>query len=236
MPDRSRIKKQLALTRELVARTARQIEDSGPLPGWPSMSDADYDCTVKEVLARAPAGPKWVFAYGSLLWKPACEIMESRSAVVRGYHRSFCIRVFRFRGTQDRPGLMMGLDRGGQCRGMIFHIADPVEVGLGKLFRREWTAKPSIYVPRWLTAQTSNGPLQALGFVVNRDDRRYVGRLSAEDIADVLSKAAGHWGSCAEYLHETVVHLEKLGIHDQSLWHLQQLVAERIARDSETPQ
>lgn len=68
--------------------------------------------------------------------------------------------------------------------------------------------------------------------MVNRQDQRYVGKLSLDEVAEVLSKAAGHWGSCAEYLYETVVQLEKLGIHDQNLWRLQRLVAERIKRNS----
>lgn len=151
-----RSKEQMALTRELVTSTVRQIEDTGPIPGWVLMSEEDYICAVRDVLSQAAPGPIWLFAYGSLLWKPACEIVERRPAVVRGWHRAFCFRVPRFRGTPDQPGLMMALDRGGQCQGMIFQIANPVEHSLGKLFRREWTVKPSVNLPRWLTAQTKS--------------------------------------------------------------------------------
>jgi cation transport protein ChaC len=105
-----------------------------------------------------------------------------------------------------------------------------VEESLHKLFRRELVMKPPVYVPRWLTARIANAPVQALGFVVNRKHERYVGRLTLEKVADLLSSAAGSRGSCAEYLHNTVAHLEDLGIRDRNLWRLQALVAERIKR------
>jgi cation transport protein ChaC len=193
------------------------------------MTDEDYEIAIGEMLAQALADDVWLFAYGSLLWKPACETAESRRAVVRGWHRSFCFRVARFRGTRDRPGLMMALDRGGQCHGMIFRLPpDQVEASLDTLFRREMMVKPAVNVPRWLTAHTSNGPIRALGFVVNRESPHYTGRLDPEEAADIVSTAAGHWGSCAEYLRETVAHLEDLAIRDRNLWRLQALVAERI--------
>ena len=95
--------------------------------------------------------------------------------------------------------------------------------------------KPPGTPPRWLTAQNDGGPIRAIGFVVDRQSRFYSGGLTPEDIADVVSRAAGHWGSCAEYLHNTVSHLEALGIHDRNLWRLQALVAERIASSVASP-
>ena len=222
-------KRQMALTPELAALAARPVEDLGPSPGAVYMTDEDYESAIGEMLAQTPPGDVWLFAYGSLLWKPACETADSRRAVVRGWHRSFCFRVARFRGTRDRPGLMMALDRGGQCHGMILRLPpDQVEASLGTLFRREMMVKPAVNVPRWLTAYTSDGPVRAMGFVVNRDSPHYTGRLALDDAADIVSTAAGHWGSCAEYLRETVSHLEELGIRDRNLWKLQAKVAERI--------
>jgi cation transport protein ChaC len=72
-------------------------------------------------------------------------------------------------------------------------------------------------------------PLQALAFVMNRQSPAYAGKLSPEDVADVLARACGHWGSGAEYLHNTVRHLDERGIRDRNLWRLQALVAERLA-------
>jgi cation transport protein ChaC len=94
---------------------------------------------------------------------------------------------------------------------------------------------PPATPPRWLTAQTVDGPVQALGFVIDRHSPFYAGRLPLEEVADVLSKAAGHWGSCAEYLQNTVEHLEELGIRDCNLWRLQALVAERIQAATSSP-
>ena len=221
----------MALTAELVARAARVVEDAGPSPGAVYLTDFDYDVIVRQTLAQAPPGDLWVFGYGSLLWKPAFDFTESRMATVRGWHRSFCIKVARWRGTRDLNGLMMALDRGGQCRGMIFRVpAGQAEAVLHALFRRELVVNPPGTPPRWLAAQTDDGPVRALGFVVDRRGSFYSGKLDPEAVADVLSRAAGHWGTCAEYLHNTIAHLEALGIHDRNLWRLQALVADMIAR------
>src|SRR5215203_3827168 len=228
--------RQMALTPELAARACRPVEDLGPSPGAVYMTDDDYEIAIRDLLAEAPPSDVWLFAYGSLLWKPACEIAEKRRAMVRGWHRSFCFRVARFRGTRDQPGLMMALDRGGQCEGMVLRLPTAaVETSLGALFRREMMVKPAVNVPRWLSANTSNGPLRVLGFVVNRESPHYAGKIAPDLAAEIVSTAAGHWGSCAEYLRETVAHLEELGIRDRNLCRLQALVAQRIeARSNAT--
>ncbi|HYN52687.1 MAG TPA: gamma-glutamylcyclotransferase [Thermoleophilaceae bacterium] len=219
----------MALTAELAALAAAPVADAGPSPGAVYMSDEDYEAAIRDTLAEAPPGGLWIFAYGSLLWKPAFEAADNRPALVRGRHRSFCIRVARFRGTRDCLGLMMALDRGGQCHGLVLRVpADRVRESLETLFRREVVVKPGSNAPRWLTAQTADGPVQALGFVVNRASPHYAGKLAPEAVADIVSVAAGHWGSCAEYVRETVARLEALGIHDRNLWRLQEMVAERI--------
>jgi len=219
----------MALTSELVARAARVVEDAGPSPGAVYLTDTDYDGLVIDTLAGL-RGDLWIFGFGSLLWKPAFTHSEERMATVRGWHRSFCIRVARWRGTRDQPGLMMALDRGGSCRGKVFRVpAAEAEATLHALFRREVVVKPSSQPPRWLRAETAAGSLTALGFAIDRRSPHYAGGLTPEAVADVVAVAAGHWGSCAEYLHNTVVHLAEAGIHDRNLWRLQALVAERIA-------
>ena len=94
---------------------------------------------------------------------------------------------------------MMAIDRGGQCHGIIFRLpADQVRESFDKLFRREMVVKPSSNVPRWVTARTVDGPVRTIAFVVNRQSPHYSGKLTLKEVADVVSKAAGHWGSCAE--------------------------------------
>jgi cation transport protein ChaC len=153
-----------------------------------------------------------------------------------GWHRAFCLRITRWRASENQPGLMMGLDRGGQCRGVLLRIPEAtVEENLGKLVRREMSAKPPTNVPRWVSVKTEAGPVRAIAFVINRKGRVYAGNISPEEVARVLAKACGHWGSCAEYLHNTVVHLEERGIHDRNLWRLQGLVAQRITAATSFP-
>jgi glutathione-specific gamma-glutamylcyclotransferase len=143
--------------------------------------------------------------------------------------RAFCYRVARFRGTRDKPGSMLALDRGGGCKGMIFKLPlDQVSTSLNALTRREMMVKPAANVPRWVTAETDEGPVRALSIVVNRESPDYSGKSPLEEAADVLASASGYWGSCAEYLRETVFRLGELVIHDESLWQLRALVAERL--------
>jgi cation transport protein ChaC len=220
----------LALTPDLVARVHRVVEDAGQEPGLSYQTDEDYDAVVATAMASHPPGQDtWLFAYGSLIWKPEVEHVEASRGTARGWHRSFCFRITRHRATKDQPGLMMALDRGGQCRGVLYKLPqENLEAQLGKLFRREFTVKPQNSIPRWISVETDQGTVRALTFVMNRNAPTYVGRLPPEEISDILVKACGHWGSGADYLRNTVAHLEEHGIQDRNLWHLQALVAERI--------
>ena len=222
--------RQMALTPSLVAQIHRVVEDPGPDPNVVYHTEEDYDALVRHLLmSHAPDEDLWLFAYGSLIWKPEVDHIEERIGTAHGWHRAFRLRITRWRASADQPGLMMGLDRGGQCRGALFRIPAPsVEENLGKLVRREMSAKPPTNVARWIRVETNTGPVQALAFVLNRKGRVYAGKLSPEETAGLLARACGHWGSCAEYLHNTVMHLEERGIHDRNLWRLQALVAERI--------
>ena len=225
VPNRRRMR----LTPALVDRVARV--DVSPQFPFTVPSDADLREAVRAILAGAPSRDGvWLFAYGSLIWKPACDVVERRIGVARGWHRSFCLGWDRwFRGSDKRPGLMLSLDRGGQCKGAVYRLPpDAVEANLERLFRRELRAKPSAHSPRWVTVHTDGTPLRAIAFVIDRKGGLYVGGLSLEEIADALAVAAGPAGSMAGYLYSTVSHLEELGIHDKQLWRLQELVGERL--------
>jgi cation transport protein ChaC len=220
----------MALTRDLVARLQALPTDCGPGPNDKLCDEADYGRLLSDVLAGKPRGDIWLFAYGSLMWRPACLDEERRPALLRGHHRQFCLWVRRFRGTPERPGLMLALERGGQCRGLALRLrARTMEQDLDKVLRREIIMKPSAYLPRWLKINTAAGPLTALGFVINRDCPRYTGRLAESKVAEILAGAVGHIGSGAEYLMHTVAHLEELGLRDRLLWRLQRLVAKELA-------
>lgn len=227
----------MALTEDLVALTRRHVEDEGPPAGLIRNDETFWRTVVAELISQRPGGQVdvWLFAYGSLLWSPVNEHVEERTARLRGWHRAFRIRLPLHRGTPEQPGLMMGLDRGGQCRGIAFRLDRlAVEHELDKLVRREMPVRRAvghlINRPRWVTVETDGGPVGAIAYTLDRRSPSYVGGLSIEETADMLAVACGPGGSCAEYLRETVERLETLGIHDRNLWHLQALVAERIAR------
>ncbi|OWW20178.1 gamma-glutamylcyclotransferase [Noviherbaspirillum denitrificans] len=222
--------RRMDLTQEMVTLVHRQVEDGGPLPGLDHQTDDDYHAMTSRLLSsHADGEDAWLFAYGSLIWKPECEHVEERCGTAQGWHRSFCFRVWRFRGTRECPGLMMALDRGGQCKGVLLRLpAASLREQVDRLCRREITVKPANTSPRWVTVVSDGIRLRAIAFVMNRTARAYVGKLSPEETAEVLVKACGHWGSGAEYLFNTVCKLEERGIHDRYLWQLQRLVAERI--------
>jgi cation transport protein ChaC len=165
----------MALTPEHVAQVHRVLEDPGPDPTWTYHTDEDYDALVQSLLASHPGGPDtWLFAYGSLIWKPELDHVEVRRGTAQGWHRSFCFRIERFRGTKEQPGLMMSLDRGGQCQGVVFRLPpEDLEEQLKKLVRREITVKPPNNIPRWISVETEQGSLHALAFVMNRKSRFY---------------------------------------------------------------
>jgi glutathione-specific gamma-glutamylcyclotransferase len=228
--DKIIARSRLALTPELVAHIHRVVSDPGPRVGTVPLDDADYDSLIDGLLAPAhPADDIWLFAYGSLIWKPACEIAEQRPALLRGWHRSFCMRLTRFRGTPEYPGLMLALDRGGACRGVGQRLpAARAPELLGQLLRREMSVKPPTNCPRWVIANVDGQRRPMIAFTIDRAAANYVGGLSVVATAAILARAVGHWGTGAEYLLNTVQHLEALGIRDRYLWQLQELVAETI--------
>lgn len=220
----------MSLTPDLIAHVHRDVPDPGPPDGATRLTDEDFAGLARDLLAPIPAGQDiWIFACGSLIWKPACAIEEQRPAMLRGWHREFCIRVVGFRGSPDCPGLMMGLERGGACRGVMQRIAGgTAPQRLDQLLRREMSYKPATNRPRWVTVESEGERRPAIAITVDRRGIAYAGRHSAEATAAILARACGHWGSGAEYLMNTVAHLEALGIHDRYLWELQALVAEKI--------
>lgn len=222
---------QMRLNEDHVARMALLVTADGPLPDIAAASDADYQGFVRDILAGSDGSEQiWVFAYGSLIWKPASDFVEIRTGLLRGWHRAFCLGWNTwFRGSEANPGLMLALDRGGSCKGVLYRLPPgKAEENIEKLCRREMGYKPSPFPPRWVNVATEEGPVRAFTFCIDRNSGRYVSGLSEDQIADVLAKAVGSRGSMVEYLFNTVRHLEELGIHDPHLWRLQEMVAERL--------
>ena len=215
----------------LVHRGMPVDQEGEPPPGVRKATDDDHRATIDHLLARAPdLREVWFFAYGSLIWKPACDVVEIRTGMVRGWHRAFCLGWnTRFRGSEENPGLMLALDHGGACKGVAYRLPpEAVEDNLRKLLEREMGWRPSAFPPRWVDVVTAEGRLRAITFCIDRKSGRYVNGLTEEQLATVLARAVGARGSMAEYLLNTITHLEQLGIHDPHLWRLQEIVARRI--------
>lgn len=155
----------------------------------------------------------WIFGYGSLMWDPSVEFEEVRQAHCSGYQRSFCLWMEGGRGSEEEPGLMLAMDEGGNCGGLAFRIeAAKLDHETFVLFRREMFF--SSYRPTWLGLDTEGGPIEALGFVVNHDNDKFVSGISMHDQAKMISRAEGFLGTNFDYLSNTHEHLQHLGIED----------------------
>jgi len=173
---------------------------------------------------RESAEPVWIFAYGSLMWNPEIPFVEARPALLRGYHRSFCLYSRDYRGTRERPGLVLGLDRGGSCRGIAYRLPpQSLAQAINRVWSREMTG--CVYRMRRVPVATPPGAIEAYAFTVRRDGPDYAGRLSLDDMARIIATAAGDRGTGRDYLANTVRHLEELGIREGALHRLEQRVA-----------
>lgn len=203
------------LTRERLALgTFMEAVRANLQPGVRVRTDAQLKETLKAVLREHdPAQDLLVFGYGSLMWNPAMDASQVRVARVRGWHRSFCIRTFLGRGTPQEPGAMLGLDRGGACRGLLFRIdAAKVQVELELLWRREMLA--GSYDARWVQVDDAPGSQKALAFVVDRRHERYIGGHPAADVARLICTGKGAIGTSRAYFDAMVRTLKTHGIRD----------------------
>ncbi|HSK41051.1 MAG TPA: gamma-glutamylcyclotransferase [Arenibaculum sp.] len=180
-----------------------------------------------------PGQDIWIFGYGSLMWNPGFPHLEARPALLRGYHRKFCVYSFRYRGTPERPGLVLGLDRGGSCRGIAFRVAAADAAGVIEyLWGREMIN--GVYRPKRLPVRTEPSIVEACTFVAERRHGQYCGNLDLPGMAECIRRGYGERGPNQEYLSNTVQHLRELGIHDESLERLLVEVASEGRPQGET--
>jgi cation transport protein ChaC len=221
----------MMLTAELVARCHRSVADPGQIADdHDYFTGEDHRAAVESLLAARPPGPFWVFAYGSLIWKPEFHASERRRVVAHGWQRAFSMEIARFRGSPEQPGYMMCLDEGGTCEGVALRIPEQgLWDQLYKLLVREIGSHEAMESARWIDVRSGEGMLTALTFYAAPTRLGYYrANRPVEEIAHALARACGHWGSGAEYLRNTVVHLAEMGIHDPHLWDLQERVAQEI--------
>ncbi len=166
----------------------------------------------------------WVFAYGSLIWNPGFDYVEVSKATLCGWHRAMCILSTHYRGCAETPGLVLGLDRGGSCRGLAYRIADDQAKAVQRyLHDREMIT--GVYRPKFIRLRLQDDrQISGYVFVARRDHTQYAGPLSPDRAAHLIRQGNGCTGSSRDYLATTVAHLDALGLHDEALRHLLDLV------------
>jgi cation transport protein ChaC len=171
----------------------------------------------------------WVFGYGSLMWDPGFAYVQWGPALIHGYHRALCISSDRWRGTPERPGLVLGLARGGACRGIAYRVAhEGVDEVLRYLWAREM--RRHVYRAQFVSARLPDKEIRSLAFIADPRHEAYTGALSVRETAKRIACCCGVRGANLDYLARTVAHLKDLGVRDR---HLQNILDKALAlRDS----
>jgi cation transport protein ChaC len=177
-------------------------------------------------------GDLWVFGYGSLMWRPGFDVVERVPARLIGMHRALCVYSFVHRGTPQQPGLVLGLDRGGICRGVAFRVAAKAR-DRTIAYLREREQVTSVYletVRRVVLEDQTRRQVRALCYTVDRGHAQYAGRLSVSAAVHFVRQGHGRSGHNRDYVLETVRALEDLGYRESDL----HLIAERLKGTHET--
>jgi cation transport protein ChaC len=190
----------------------------------PTGSQPASDEPTIDILLPGPDEPLWVFGYGSLMWDPGFAFAERRPAVLHGWHRRFCVISHNYRGTRERPGLVLGLDRGGSCRGVAFRVAPEEQArALDYLWVREM--RDDVYRPHRVQVRFPGGRAMASTFVARRNHPLFFADGDPARVAALIGSATGERGRNLDYLLNTLAHLESLGIHDR---HMEAIAAEIV--------
>jgi cation transport protein ChaC len=191
------------------------------------------DYAMEQRTPEQATGDLWVFAYGSLMWRPGFDYVERLPARVIGAHRSLCVLSHVHRGTPERPGLVLGLDRGGTCRGIAYRVMESQRAAtVAYLREREQITKVYRECMRsvWLFSEPER-QVEALCYMVDRGHPQYAGRMSLEEQLHHVRQGHGRAGPNRDYVVSTVKELEALGFRDAGL----HLLAERLKGAHETP-
>jgi len=172
----------------------------------------------------------WVFAYGALMWAPCFEPEVTLTGALKGWARKPCLLTLTARGSKQKPGIVFALDKAQRsyCHGLIFRIDQSrLESDLLNLWRREMPV--GLYKPTWLPVTTETKEIMALCFVVNRDHKLFIKRVSKNDLIYAIANAHGEYGTCLEYYQKTLNSLTKLGLEDN---YIHKLVTAAVANST----
>lgn len=219
------------------------FDGPGPVHPFRALNDDEREESLDRILAGWDRSePVWVFGYGSLIWRPEFDFDAKARGLVYGYHRSLCLWSKVYRGTPEKPGLVLGLEPGGSVHGVAFRIpADVAHRQLRALWRRELVT--GSYIPRWLEVRVGAGApggasidrVRAIGFTMNRGAAGYAGELDRDTLLDTVCTASGRNGSCAAYVLSTVQSLAEYDIYDRHLAQLAEEVGAKIALPRNAP-
>ena len=172
---------------------------------------------LEDFIAQLAAGDLWVFGYGSLMWSPGFAYKQKALGRAHGYHRALCILSTRYRGTLHKPGLVMGLCRGGSCWGMAFRVA---ESAARRVLRRLWAREMNrrVYRPRLVPVRLASGRgVRALAFLADTGHPAYVRELDLHGRARLVAQGIGQRGHCVDYIRNTLDHMHTVGVRDPHL-------------------
>ncbi|SKA10514.1 cation transport protein ChaC [Enhydrobacter aerosaccus] len=162
--------------------------------------------------------PLWVFGYGSLMWNPGFATPETRPAKLQGWHRAFCIYSEHYRGTPEKPGLLLGLLPGGACRGLAHRLPSDSYEEVRRYLRIREIDNDGVYEEAIRTIDLADGRrVPALVYLADRGHRQFAGKLPTAEALRLVRQGHGATGSSLDYLRNTITHLRELGLRDRAL-------------------
>ena len=199
------------------------MDDQNSHIPWPTekfsrLTEDERDSRLQTVLNNRPDGPLWIFAFGSLMWNPCFDYDRCEDALFEGWERKFHIWATVSRGTMERPGLGLCLEKGdGACRGLAYRLLPENEdAEWPVIWNREMNT--GVYNAIWADLTLQSGEVvKALTFVVDPTHIQYAGRMPIPVMSEVIAGAAGEYGRCRDYLASTVEGMAKLGVVDEYL-------------------
>jgi cation transport protein ChaC len=174
----------------------------------------------------------WVFGYGSLMWRPGFAYEEARHARLTGYRRCFCIYSVHHRGTTERPGMVLGLDRGGACEGIAYRVSAANAAQTTRYLRAREQVN-GVYRETHATVELIKGPhreVLALAYIAERAHPNYAGQLPLAVQARLIHGSRGRSGANLDYLISTLRHLAELGIRERAMERLMTMIGAHAAR------
>lgn len=216
------------ITREALADGSMLRQFTALAGAHTVLTEAERAIRFEALIASIPSGSDlWLFAYGSMLWNPTVHFAQAKRVTVKGWHRSFCLRSAAGRGSPERPGLMLGIEPGGQCQGLAYRLpVATIRSELHLLWQREMVT--GAYRAEWVKGHCDQqSEFDLVAFVIDPSSQAYEGRIDESQKVRRICQASGMLGSNRDYLMMTRTHLRSHGICDDYIERLA-LAAEQI--------